>query len=423
MSENNWLKKRNRVRIVIPTFNNMDMLLSCVKSILSNTVGFYSTTIVNNGSKELEKYLINMDIIYNGENKGWMGGINAALKELPDECEYVVLMNDDTLVLPNAYDWLDDMVSVMDNDPEVGAVGPSSNVVAGLQNIRHMGLPALVCPKFLIGFCVVIRRELLDKMGGLDESLPGGDDLDWSIQIRNMGYKLVIRRDVFVHHHGFVTGTKVHGGPEQERGWNSPKMTEETNLALIKKHGFKKWYECIRNVPEVYDICKEEYGDLNAFKDIVRGKGIDVGCGPSKISPETIGVDLAGSGEENYQGSVSQADIKASGDEMPFRDGEMDYVVARHNIEHYSNPIKALKEWHRVLKVGGKLGIATPDDRRVSGLKLDETHKHSWNREGMKDLLELCGFHVDEVGGSTNGWNMYAIATKPFNKMAEILCN
>jgi len=275
-----------------------------------------------------------------------------------------------------------------------------------------MGLPPLVESKYLIGFCVVIRREILDKIGGLDESLPGGDDLDWSIAIRNLGYKLVIRRDVFVHHHGFVTGTKVHGGPEQTMGWNSPQMTEATNIALIKKHGFKKWLECVRNQPATYDIYKDEYGDENAFKDIIKGKGLDIGCGPTKISVETIGVDITGKGEKNYKGDISQADITASGDDLPFDTGGIDYIVARHNIEHYSNPIKALREWNRVLKVGGKLGIATPDDRRLDGMKLDHTHKHSWNREGFKDMLELCGFQVDEMGSSTNGWNFYVIASK-----------
>ena len=243
--------------------------------------------------------------------------------------------------------------------------------------------------------------------------MPGGDDFDWSIQIRDMGYKLVIRRDVFVQHFGFVTGNKVHGNHEQIMGWNSPQMTEATNLALIKKHGFRKWQECVRNKFEPYDIYREEYGDENVFLDIAKGKGIDVGCGPNKITPESIGVDLAGCGELNYKDDISAADVRASGDDLPFEEGEMDYVVSRHNLEHYSNPIKALKEWFRVLKPGGKLGLSTPDDRRLCGMKLDNTHKHSWDREGIKDLLEICGFDVDEIGCSTNGWNFYAIASKP----------
>jgi SAM-dependent methyltransferase len=309
--------------------------------------------------------------------------------------------------------------NILEQDPTVGAVGPSSNVVAGWQNMRHRGLPALVSVKYLIGFCCLIRRELLDEIGGLDESLPGGDDLDWSIEIRKRGFKLVARRDVFVYHHGFVTGHKVRGGPDAYNGWNSPKMTEDTNLAIIRKHGFKAFVETTRNQPEFYDINAQEYGDENCFKDIIKGTGIDVGCGASKITPETIGVDMVARGETTFQGAVSDADVKAEGTDLPFDDGHLDYVVARHNIEHYPNPIKALKEWWRVLKPGGYIGLSTPDDGRLEGMKLDLSHKHSFSRDCMKDMLELCGFEVKELGGTANQWNFYAIARKPVLEKAQ----
>lgn len=405
--------QRNEVVIVIPTFNNLEYLIPCVQSIMDNTVSFYNFKIVNNGAKQLEDYVKGLDIIHTGQNLGWMGGINAALKELPDNCKYVLLMNDDTHILPNDYDWLDKLRDVLDKDPTVGAVGPASNVVAGWQNMRHRRIPATVSVKFLIGFCCLIRRELLEQIGGLDESLPGGDDLDWSIAIRKLGYKLIARRDVFVYHHGFVTGTKVRGGADTFNGWNSLKMIEDTNHAIIRKHGFKAFMETVRNQPENYDANSDEYGDENCLLRIVKGKGIDVGCGASKITPETIGVDMIAKGEITFQGMVSDADIKANGDNLPFPDNDLDYVVARHNIEHYTNPIATLKEWHRVLKPGGYVGMTTPDDGRLAGLKLDFTHKHSFSRECMKDMLELCGFEVEEMGGTANQWNFFVIARKP----------
>ena len=51
---------------------------------------------------------------------------------------------------------------------------------------------------------------------------------------------------------------------------------------------------------------------------------------------------------------TSVADIQASGDNLHmFGDGELDYVVARHNLEHYVDVVKTLCEWRRVLKPGG----------------------------------------------------------------------
>lgn len=402
------------VYIIIPTFNNLEHILPCLNSIACNTVEYYRFIIVNNGSKELDRYINGgIKVVHTGKNLGWMGGINAGLKAIEEDCDYVILMNDDTMILPGNYDWINNMKVLMDADKSIAAVGPSSNVVAGWQNMRHFEMPHLLEVKYLIGFCVMMRKKYLDEIGGLDETLPGGDDLDWSIAFRKKGYKLIANRRTFVYHHGFVTGNKVHGDQNSIGGWNSPQMTEATNIAIIKKHGFRNFVETIRNEPQPYDLMLEEYGADNCLMKIVDGKGIDVGCGGNKITPETIGVDLAASGELNYQGSMSVADIKAYGDALPFQNEELDYVVARHNIEHYANPLKTLREWYRVLKPGGRIGITTPDDTKLNGMRLDGSHKHSFSREAIKDLLEVSGFIVEELGGTANQWNFYVIARKP----------
>jgi hypothetical protein len=382
--------------------------------VIENTVEYYKIIIVNNGAKELEDYVVgDTNIVYTGENMGWQGGCNAGLAAIDEPCDYVVFLNDDTLILPHHYDWIHRLKTLMDKDPAVAAVGPASNVVAGLQNFMHRGLPAYLETKYLIGFCVMMRKKYFEEIGCMDEALQGGDDFDWSIRYRQAGYKIVARRDTFVFHHGFKTGERVHGAPHAHMGWNSQAMQERTNHEIIRKHGFKNWLETVRNVPVPYDLNQEEYEDGGVLKKITNGKGIDVGCGQNKITPETIGVDLCISGEENPQGHVSEADVRASGDNLHmFKDEELDYVVARHNIEHYSNPFKALREWNRVLKKGGKLGLTTPDDTRLSALRLDDTHKFSFNREGLKELIESTGFAVEELGGTKNQWNVYAIAEK-----------
>lgn len=404
----------NPISVVIPTFNNLDYILPCIKSIAANTVECYRFIIVNNGSKELERYIGgDIKIVNTGKNLGWTGGCNEGLKHVDERSDYVLFMNDDTMILPNDYDWLYKLRMILDNDPTIAAVGPSSNVVMGLQHFGLHGAPALLKPKYLIGFCVMMRKSIFEEIGAMDESLPGGDDLDWSIRFRKAGYGLVARRDVFVYHFGFKTGNRVHGDAAVPNGWNSQDMTEKTNIALIRKHGFKWWLETARNEGEPYDTRKEEYGDDNMLLPLAVGRGIDVGCGENKLTPETVGVDLCAQGEKTFQGAVSKADVKASGDNLyMFEDNSLDYVVARHNIEHYTNPLKTLREWNRVLRPGGKLGITTPDDARLAGIRLDGSHKHSFSREGMKDMLELTGFVVDEIGGTANQWNFYAIAHK-----------
>jgi len=70
--------------------------------------------------------------------------------------------------------------------------------------------------KLLIGFCLMLRRDILDRVGLLDEKLfLGNDDLELSWRLRTHGLKLVVARDVFVHHKHHVSfhsleNTKVH---------------------------------------------------------------------------------------------------------------------------------------------------------------------------------------------------------------------
>jgi predicted SAM-dependent methyltransferase len=60
-------------------------------------------------------------------------------------------------------------------------------------------------------------------------------------------------------------------------------------------------------------------------------------------------------------------------DNIPKPDGYYDEVFASHCIEHVSfeNGIKALREWYRILKDGGKVIIDTPNIERNIRLYLD----------------------------------------------------
>lgn len=92
-----------------------------------------------------------------------------------------------------------------------------------------------------------------------------------------------------------------------------------------------------------------------------RGKGLDVGCGPSKPFPHFIGIDsnfdaITGNGPE-----ASARNLTGDGTDLSlFSDESMDFVFSSHFLEHVQDYRAALAEWWRVIKPGGHLCLYLP---------------------------------------------------------------
>jgi len=148
------------------------------------------------------------------------------------------------------------------------------------------------------------------------------------------------------------------------------------------------------------------------------GRGIDVGCGARKTTRDCIGVDITPSvavGDSGcVDGEACAADICASGDALPmFEVASLDFVVARHNIEHYVDVIKTLKEWKRVLRLGGVMAIVIPDDRKIDTIRLDRTHKHAFTPESFGRYVELIGgLEIERLETVIDGWSFVCVCRK-----------
>ena len=62
-----------------------------------------------------------------------------------------------------------------------------AEALGGAQNIFLQQPSSMTYVPFLIGFFVLLERAALDAVGGVDATLPGGDDLDLSIRLRQAG--------------------------------------------------------------------------------------------------------------------------------------------------------------------------------------------------------------------------------------------
>lgn len=78
----------------------------------------------------------------------------------------------------------------------------------------------------------------------------------------------------------------------------------------------------------------------------------------------------------------------------PIPDGTYDFVLSSHNLEHFANPVKALKEWQRVLRHGGALILILPHykktfDHRRTPTSVDHMFKDYEMNIGEDDLTHL----------------------------------
>ena len=130
--------------------------------------------------------------------------------------------------------------------------------------------------------------------------------------------------------------------------------------------------------------------ELDLLKTYCKGWGLNIGCGPRSI-PGAINVDI---------GLKADADVYAPAQMLPFYSNRFDYIVSSHCLEHVQEaPLLILREWHRVLKVGGRLAFIVPDGNYGShalgetpGIFIEDKHVHIFTGKILEHLMTYTGF-------------------------------
>lgn len=404
--------------ILIPTFNNPEFLNPCIDSIVATGVltGLCELVIINNGRQPISEYVKdqpNIRVLEPGKNLGWERGLQYGIENT--DSEFLCFQNDDTLIPKATQSFYQQLLWPFQNE-NIAAVGPSTTIAAGWHSI-HMKNPLRIMAEvsYLIFFTVMVRRSHLLEVGGIDVEAPGGDDLDLSIRFRKAGKNIVINPDAFIIHHAFKTGERVRGGRDIPGGWNSPEMTDKTNKWLIQKHGFKTFLQTMRGLNYApHQAGSDSEGAVVA--SFVQGeKVVELGCGFRKTVPESIGIDVVPKGEKcmNIFGGESVADIVGDVTQpLPFPDGTVDTIIARHILEHCVDSVKVIGQWVKSLKIGGRLIIAVPNQEKRNTIPLNPEHCHAYTPESLKLLMETVGLKTVALEDPHNGISFVGVFEK-----------
>ena len=220
------------VDVIVCIHNALEDVTRCLESIERYTNQPYRLILVDDGSENLtreylESFAHNKDhciVLRNEQAGGYTRAANKGLRS--STAEFVVLINSDTIVGP---EWLDRLYAAITSNEKYGVAGPLSNT-ASWQSIPELedngdwaanplpeGVSAeqmschvakysgLLRPeaKLLNGFCLMIKRSVIDEIGYFDEEHFGegyGEEDDFNLRARQAGWKLVIADDVYVYH-------------------------------------------------------------------------------------------------------------------------------------------------------------------------------------------------------------------------------
>lgn len=231
--------------------------------------------------RAVERFSGGSDVKYtaNASNLGFVKSCNAGLKMAGGD---VVLLVNSDVRLPRGS--VERLARRLEEDPKAGMAGPVTNNAANFVPQQLNGFPPLASlddselervesyaervraglegtwdVPWLIGCCVLIRRELIDEIGLLDEGFGLGyfEEVDYGFRAREKGRGLLVDRGTFVYHGGAgrpaaaVRGLRGAAGRLVEgMRWSSQSMRAKpvrAGLAVLKsawrigrKHGWGK---------------------------------------------------------------------------------------------------------------------------------------------------------------------------------------
>lgn len=224
-------KIRMQIDIIIPIYNAYQYTVDCIESVIRNTDLENNTLILINDKstderiKEFLDGLVgtckgNVQVMHNEVNLGFIGTVNKGMSLSEND---VILLNSDTEVTPR---WLEKMTEAAQINKNVGTVTSLTNngTICSVPNfcedneipnnftvdeyaevIERTSLKLYPSIPTAVGFCMYIKREVIDKVGLFDAETFGkgyGEENDFCCRAIEHGYYHILADDTFVYHKG-----------------------------------------------------------------------------------------------------------------------------------------------------------------------------------------------------------------------------
>ncbi len=210
--------EKDNVYIIIVNFNGYRDTINCINSLKRMSYSTYKIIVVDNDSTDISiEVLSRIDdiiLIKNKKNLGYAGGNNIGIRyALDKKCDYILILNNDTLV---EKDFLEILISNAKNSANFGVGGckilDSANEIwfAGGKILRKLGtMKIYTAPRisntsevsFLTGCCLLVNKEVFDKIGLFDERyFMYFEDVQFCLRTQQNGFKLYYYPNIKIKH-------------------------------------------------------------------------------------------------------------------------------------------------------------------------------------------------------------------------------
>jgi GT2 family glycosyltransferase len=209
-------QRRPSVTVAVLNWNRALDTIQCVASLQKVTYSNYQIFVIDNGSTDGSAKLLRdtyptLDLIENGENLGYAGGNNVGIdRAVARGADYVVLLNNDTVVAPG---FLDTLVDVAEQHPKAAFLGPKIlyldrpdtlwfgggriDWMNGAAHIDHDTKDDVrdTRPRevdYITGCCLMVRASALSDIGLMDPRFfLLFEESDWCVRARERGWQSV----------------------------------------------------------------------------------------------------------------------------------------------------------------------------------------------------------------------------------------
>jgi len=191
----------NKVSVVMPVYNQLSMTVDCIRDLLATHGAEIEIIVVDDCSKEpisqmLPKIFPSIKILRNDINLGFAKTCNYGIREAKHDL--ICLLNND-IRLPNP-GWLKLMIDSLQKydmtAPAGGRHDDNWNYIPGEAKSNEEKFT------YLVGWALLIKKEVIDKIGPLSECFGIGfwEDVEFSYRAKNAGFRLGITENTQIQH-------------------------------------------------------------------------------------------------------------------------------------------------------------------------------------------------------------------------------